>query len=199
MYQCYSTRTFSKVFETVVRVFNSLRDAAVFESCCVTSDGPTSKETRIWNPYFWRAFGFYGVATGLCSLKQLLSHQFLALKAICPAETVTNTAVQIILILNVLKYTVLLNIRVYRLMNAINTPRRGFSHQCFCIMLKKEKGQDSWLRTWLQILKKPYITVLYYRIMLYAHYRAEIVNNNNLTAALKDWGSSTFTYVVEVK
>ena len=41
-----------------MRVFNSLRDAAVFESCCVTSDGPASKETRIWNPYFWRALGF---------------------------------------------------------------------------------------------------------------------------------------------
>ena len=93
--------------------------------------------------YEIRTFGglwdFYGVATGLCSLKQLLSHQFLALKAICPAETVTNAAVQIILILNVLKYTVVLNIRVYRRINAINTPRRGFPHQCFCIMLKKEK------------------------------------------------------------
>ena len=41
-----------------MRVFNSLRDAAVFESCCVTSDRPASKETRIWNPYFWRALEF---------------------------------------------------------------------------------------------------------------------------------------------
>ena len=140
-----------------MRVFNSFRDAAVFESCCVTSDEPASKETRIWNHYFWRALGFLWSCDRAVQFKTIVSHQFLALKAICPAETVTNTAVQIILILNVLKYTVLLNIRVYRRINAINTPRRGFPHQCFCIMLKKEKGQDSWLRTWLQILKKPYV------------------------------------------
>ena len=112
--------------------------------------------------YEIRTFGglwdFYGVATGLCSLKQLLSHQFLALKAICPAETVTNTAVQIILILNILKY---------RMHTHKYTSKR--ISPSMLLHNVKERKRTRFVASYLTSnLKKTF------RIMLYAHCRAEI-------------------------
>ena len=117
---------------------------------------------------FGGLWDFYGVATGLCSLKQLLSHQFLALKAICPAETVTNTAVQIILILNVLKYTVVLNIRVRQTHKCHKYTSKRISPSMLLHNVKERKRTRFVASYLTSNLKKTL------RIMLYAHCRAEI-------------------------
>ena len=181
-----------------MRVFNSLRDAAVFESCCVTSDGPASKDTRIWNPYFWRALGF------LWSCDRAVQFKTIAQSSISCFEGHLSGW-------NRNKYSSSNNTYLKRSQVHRSTEYQSLqTHKCHKYTSKrispsmllhnvKERKRRKFVASYLTSNLKKNLTYYAVRSLSSGNRLGTRTKRKNLTAALKDWGSSTFTFGAEVK